>query len=142
MYDAVNYAAEIIVNQNEFHAQLKTHLDAVSNKDLITLKETMSPEGEMQLLLTGSEIISSVDSFLLFHEEWFQDTTWTFETKILNMDVGRDIGMATVESLYKEPDRGGQPYFNRMKISYVLKKYDDEWYIISDHATSIEKTGD
>jgi len=139
---AANDASDIILETQRFNERLKSHLDAVSNKDLIALKKTMSPEGNMQLLLTGSEIISSVDSFIRFHEEWFQDTSWTFDTKILNSDVGRDMGLATVETIYKEPDRGGKPYFNRMKISYVLKKYNDEWCVISDHATSIEKTGD
>jgi len=133
---------EILQNKNDFEAVLQKHLNAVSYKDLNTLKSTMSPEGKMQLILPGSEIISTVDSFINYHKEWFQDTTWTFETKILNTEIGDKIGIAITEIIYREPDRNGLPYFNRMIVSYGLEKYNDKWYIIKDHASSIEKSTD
>ncbi len=129
-------------NESEFVAILEKHLNAVSNKDLISLKSTMSPEGKMQLILPGTEIMHSVDSFMEYHEEWFQDTSWTFETKILNTEIGDKIGIAITEIVYREPDRNGEPYFNRMIVSYGLEKYNDQWYIIKDHASSIEKSTD
>lgn len=129
-------------DKQEFIATLQKHLDAVSNKDIATLKSTLSPEGKMQLILPRSEISNSVDSFLDYHTEWFQDTSWTFETKILNTEIGNTLGLAIVETMYREPERNGQPYFNRMTISYVLKKTNNNWYIIKDHASSIEKSTD
>ncbi len=48
--------------------------------------------------------------------------------------------MATTEFLYKELERNGKPYFNKMIVSYTLEKTDGNWYIIKDHASSIEKT--
>lgn len=96
----------------------------------------------MELILPGTEIISTVDSFLTFHEKWFQEANWTFETKILQTDIGQEIGTAIVESMYREPDRNGQPYFNRMHISYVLKRIDNRWYLVQDHASSVEKSTD
>jgi ketosteroid isomerase-like protein len=129
-------------SREDFIATLKKHLDAVSNRDLESLKSTMSPNGEMQLLLPGSEIIYNVDGFMDYHEEWFQDTVWTFETKIVNTEIGRDLGLGVTEIIYREPERDGEPYFNRMTVSYVLKKIEGSWYIIKDHASSIEKSTD
>lgn len=126
--------------EKSFTNTLEAHLRAVSTKDLELLKSTMSPEGKMQLILPGNEIIHSVDSFLVFHEEWFQDTSWTFETKILSSEVGERIGVGITEVVYREPERNGKPYFNRMIVSYALERLNDQWYIISDHASSIEKT--
>lgn len=117
---------------------MQKHLDAVTNRDIETLKSTMSPEGEMQLILPGSEIIYSVDGFMDYHEEWFSDSTWTFETKILNTRMGDKMGMAVTEIVYRETEREGKPYFNRMIVSYDLEKIDGKWYIIKDHASSIE----
>lgn len=125
-----------------FTKTMERHLDAVANKDLSTLASTLSPTGEMQLILPGAEIVYSAKAFLDFHEEWFQDTTWTFDTKILNSRVGPQIGMAVVEVMYKEPERDGKPYFNRMIVSYDLKIDEGSWYIIKDHATSVEKSTD
>jgi len=134
--------AVIELIQKEFTTTMQKHLDAVSNKDLNSLKSTMSPDGRMQLILPGEEIRSSVDSFMEFHRNWFQDTTWTFETKVLNQEIGQDFGMAIVEVIYREPERDGEPYFNRMIVSYDLQRINKEWYIIKDHATSVEKSTD
>ncbi len=125
-----------------FRATMEKHLAAISAKDLDSLATTMSPEGDMQLMLGGMETIVSVDSFMSFHETWFQEPNWTFDTEILNIEVGERVGMAIVESMYREPERDGKPYFNRMTISYVLRKINGKWYIIKDHATSVEKSTD
>jgi len=127
-------------NVKEFTSTLQKHLNAVSNKDPKTLRSTMSPDGKMQLILPSSEILYSVDSFMVFHESWFEDTTWTFETKIINTEVGEKLGIGITEVIYREPERNGAPYFNRMIVSYALEKKEDKWYIIKDHASSIEKT--
>jgi ketosteroid isomerase-like protein len=129
-------------NEGAFREVMQKHLDAVSGKDLTVLASTMSPAGNMQLILPGDEIIASVDSFLAFHEAWFQDTSWTFTTKILNVEVGLQVGMAIIEVVYREPEREGVPYFNRMTVSYTLRKMDGHWYVIKDHASSVEKSTD
>lgn len=125
-----------------FTERLEKHLKAVSDQDLATLKSTLSPEGDMILILPQSPMRTKVEEFMSFHEEWFQDTTWSFEPKILHTDVHPEMGIAIVESLYSEPERNGKPYYNKMLISYALRKMDGEWYIVKDHACSIEKSTD
>jgi hypothetical protein len=128
--------------ESTFLVLMQKHLDAVSQKNLTALAATMSPSGKMQLILPNQEIVYTANKFLEFHEEWFKDTTWTFETKILNSEVDARIGMATTEIIYREPDRNGKPYFNRMIVTYLLENIRGQWYVISDHASSIEKSTD
>lgn len=127
-------------NEQLFITTLQKHLDAVSTKNLDSLKSTLSPTGEMMLILPNSEISKTVDKFLEFHEEWFKDSTWTFETKILSTEIGENIGIAVTEIIYREANRNGKPYFNRMNVSYALKIINNNWYVIKDHASSIEKS--
>ena len=136
--------SSIAENTAQFKTALQKHLNAVSNKDSIALKSTMSPTGEMQLILPSSEIIYTVDEFMNYHKTWFKDTTtvWTFETKIMNTEVSDNLGIATTQIVYREKERNGKPYFNRMIVTYALKKIDGNWYIIKDHASSIEKSTD
>lgn len=130
-------------NEQIFVQVMQKHLNAVSNRDLETLESTMSPTGEMQLILPQTEIITTVDGFMDYHRQWFQDTTaWTFETRILNTKIGDKVGMAVAEVIYREPERNGRPYFNRMIVSYVLEKIGGEWYVIKDHASTVEKSTD
>lgn len=131
-------------NAASFRATMQQHLDAVSNKDLATLKSTLPPDGKMQLILPQTEITNTVDEFMKYHEDWFADTAskWTFETKILNTVVTDSMGIAITEIVYREPKRDGKPYFNRMIVSYDLKKTGNNWYVIKDHASSVEKSTD
>lgn len=129
--------------KSAFDAALTKHVNAIGDKDLETLSSTLSPNGEMQLILDQMEIIETVDGFMKFHETWFQDTTvWSMESKILNSTVGSEIGFGVVESIYREPFRNGVPYFNRLIVSYDLKKINGVWKVIKDHATSAEKSTD
>lgn len=126
--------------QEKMLATMQAHLDAITNKDLVALEKTLSPEGKMQLILSDTEIIKQVSGFMDYHKEWFKMEGWTMESKILNYELGRDISMVIVESLYKEKERNGKPYFNRLTVSYVLQRTGSNWHIIKDHATSNEKS--
>jgi hypothetical protein len=130
------------MDQQQFLEVINKHLNAVSNRDLESLKSTLSPTGEMQLILPKAEILYSVEAFLQYHIDWFALPDWTFETKVLNTKVGKQLGMAIVEIIYREPMRDGQPYFNRMIVSYVLERTNGHWYVIKDHASSVEKSTD
>lgn len=121
---------------------MQRHLDAVTNRDLNVLEQTLTPEGTMQLLLPATELKQGNKAFMDYHKEWFAIPDWTFKTRIVNSDIGTDMGSIIVEIIYGEPLRDGKPYFNRMQISYVLKKIDGKWYVTKDHASSIEKSTD
>ncbi|MEL6810965.1 MAG: nuclear transport factor 2 family protein [Bacteroidota bacterium] len=144
-----NYPESDLVNSmtsggpnTSFKPTLEKHLNAVSNRDLVSLKSTLSPKGDMSLILPGTEMKSSTDEFIEFHMAFFKVPNWTFETRILETKVGSKFGTAIVEAMYREPDRNGKPYYNRMMVSYVLEKINGKWYVIKDHASSIEKSTD
>lgn len=129
-------------NEVAYLSTLKTHLDAVSNRDLTTLAATLSPKGDMHLLLPQSKMITTAEGFLGFHRDWFVEPNWTLDNKIIHSDIGTDMGISVVEALYKEPERDGKPYFNKMNVSYALKKIEGKWYVVKDHACSVEKSTD
>lgn len=120
-------------------ATIELHLNSVASRDIEHLTSTLPEDGEMLLILPDQEIINTTEGFIDFHKEWFEDTSWTFESKIIKFHAGLYFGMAVVEVMYKEPDRNGKPYFNRMIVSYDLEKQNGQWVIIKDHASSIEK---
>jgi ketosteroid isomerase-like protein len=121
---------------------MEQHLQAVSQKNLQSLADTLDPDGRMQLILPQSEIREGTEAFLAFHRDWFANGDWTFETRILNHELGRDLAMVVVEIIYREPERDGKPYVNRMIVSYDLIRKNGRWYVIKDHASSVRKSTD
>ncbi|PKH50965.1 hypothetical protein CXF68_09835 [Tenacibaculum sp. Bg11-29] len=127
-------------NEKAFTEVMLKHLKAVSDKNMETLKITLSPKGDMELIQPNMEIIYSVNGFLKFHEPFLKDSNSALEFKITSKNIGDRIGVATTEAIYKEFKRNGKPYFNRLIVTYTLEKIKGKWYVIKDHASSIEKT--
>lgn len=128
--------------EDEFTKTLETHLRAISEKDIETLKSTLAPGDEFFLILPGSKTGTKRSEFLKSHVDWFQDKTWTFDYQITQSVIGDRVGIAIVDVMYREPARNGKPYFNHMTVSYGLKRISGKWFVFKDHASSIEKTGD
>ncbi|WP_055446035.1 nuclear transport factor 2 family protein [Lacinutrix mariniflava] len=130
-------------NKKAFHSVLNKHLEAVPKKDLVAMKSTLTPNGNMQLILPSTEPIYTNADFMQYHQDWFTaDLEWSFTTKVLNTSIGKTHGMAIVEVVYSEPLRNGKPYFNKMIVSYDLQNINGHWYFIKDHASSVKKSTD
>lgn len=129
-------------NVTEFEKTLNAHMMAISNRDLDALASTMHPDGEMQLVLPDQEVMRGAQSFLDFHKAWFKSDNWTVEGRIVDSRIGCEIGTALTEQMYREPERDGKPYFNRMTVTYVLEKVDGKWVVIRDHAAWTERSTD
>ncbi len=133
---------EVAQNEQAFKAALTIHLAAITARDLSTLEATLSPRGDMHLILPQTNITTTAKEFIDFHRDWFEIPGWTLDNKILHTDIEENMGIAIVEALYKEEERDGKPYFNRMHVSYSMKKIAGKWYVIKDHASSVEKSTD
>jgi len=127
-------------NEKACRQVLKTLLKSIEEQDLEALKSTMSPNGKLEFILDSREPSFTTDAFVDLHVAWFQDATWTMETKIISITVDDVLATATTEAMYREPDRNGKPYYNRMIVSYILEKIEGKWYVTKDQANSIEKT--
>lgn len=129
-------------NEQQFLSALEKHLDAVERKNLKTLKSTLPPHGKMELIQPSTEVIKGVDGFIKFHEAFFKHPNWSIKFTVTSKNVGDKIGVATTETLYKEPERNGKPYSSRMTVTYTLEKINGKWYVIKDHASFISKSTD
>lgn len=129
-------------NSKSFHTALRKHTKAISDRDIETLKAMMSPDGLMHLIRPNTAVVYTTDNYIKYHESWFSDTNWSIKFSITDSEVGEDVGMAITDVLYQVPERDGKPYWNKMTISFVLKKTDGNWYVISDHSGSVKKSTD
>lgn len=129
-------------SETSFTTAMRKHLDAVENRDVAALQSTMAPTGTLYFLLDKRPLSTTSTSFMDFHREWFKDSTWTINFKILHTAIDDNLGVAITESMYKEPNRDGKPYYHKMHVSYTQQKIDGQWYVIMDQASSIEKSTD
>ena len=120
---------------------LDEHLKAIERRDLKALANTLSPDGRMQFILPDTEVMKTTQAFLDYHQKWFnEDSGWSMENSVISANVDKVLAEVVVQAMYSEPDRNGKPYFNRLFVSYTLRNIDGQWYIVKDHATSVERS--
>ena len=85
-------------------------------------------------------MVYTTDKYIHYHDQWFQDDSWKLTGSITDSHVGSDVGTAIVQMKYEVPKNNGKDYWNEMAISYVMKKVDNQWYVISDHSSSVKKS--
>ena len=118
---------------------LDKHLWSIANHNLDSLKSTLSPSGEMLLVLPGNKILSGVDSCMAMHKAWFSDAPWRFHRKIRNVISGKEVTEVLVDATYMDSKKGS-PYYNKLAISFTLRREHGRWYVVKHHACSIEKS--
>ncbi len=129
-------------NHKAFHSTLKSHINAISKRDVNTLATLMHPSGTMHMLRHNTPVVYSTDRYIKYHTSWFEDDSWKLTAQITDSNVGEKLGWALVDVTYRNEKPNTKFYTNKMLITYVMEKVNGKWYVISDHATSVEKTFD
>ena len=100
------------------------------------LLSTIPDSGEFRMILPDGKTSNNVKDFIDMHKEWFKQTRWTYESKIIAGSNGPQMGYVVVNAMYREEERNGKSYFHNMFISYNLKLINGNWYVISDHSST------
>ena len=139
LIEAIDYLKPRSAPDGDFNALLRYHLDAVENKDSLSLKSTLNMGGAYHLILPDGSRMETAQAFYNMHVDWFKDTAWTMEMSILQSDLKGELGTAFVQANYREPDRDGKPYHHKMWITYMCEKIDGQWKVIHDHCSTASK---
>lgn len=123
-----------------FRDALDKHLRAIRERDLRALIETL-PAGRLTLVMAEGELVQSAEKFVELHKGWFQQTTWTLDTTLVNVVESRDMGVATLRLEYRDTLPGGAPLlqFSYLTLVFVLEK-DGRWVMVLDQNTPIRVT--
>src|SRR5947209_8767106 len=65
-----------------FRETLDKHLRAIRERDLPSLVETL-PDETLTLIMSDGRLVGTVREFVDLHRDWFEQTTWTLETKVV-----------------------------------------------------------
>jgi ketosteroid isomerase-like protein len=118
---------------------MEIHLSSIVKKDIELMKTTLPQSGDLYLTLPDGSMTTTVKEFVDGQGSWFKTDGWSFVNKIIKHEHGKQFGYVLVIADYKENDRGGKPYHHQMFVSYDLKKNNDKWIVVKDHASTIKK---
>jgi len=123
--------------QDEFHAALTRHLNGIKNADIDEVKATVASEGHVYWVKTNGVRVVDIADFIEPHDEWLTNYPVNMHYVIENYDAGPQLGYAGVRMCYYDSaDRVSIQ--DSIMVSYVMKKFDDGWKVVLDHATSVD----
>src|SRR3954470_9280780 len=89
-------------NHSDYDATLKIHLDAIQDHDLTALLSTV--HDSVTLIFPNGQRLKSKNEFATFHQNWFNDSTWTLRPSILNTVKSDSLGYSLIQYQYNDID--------------------------------------
>ena len=131
--------AAVAGEAQSFEQTLDKHLKAINAHDYTALAETLPKKGALTLISPEGEISKTAEAFKTMHEGWFKTPGWTMDLEIMEKRQEGNLGFALVLYDYREKERDGKPYRNRLFVSLVFAKQDGQWVLVFDQATAAKK---
>src|SRR5690606_19330616 len=121
-----------------FEHGLRTHLDAVENRNIKKLGPTVGKE--VMMIGPDGHVMESKTQFMEFHRNWFKMDHWQWKAKILETKSNDSMGYGLVKYRYTEKDStGAQVYQSDSYLLLVFQNSGKGWQLVHDQNTRIAK---
>lgn len=116
-----------------FRETLRRHLQAIRERDLAALADTLATP-ELVLIMADGKLVRSTQEFLEAHRGWFAVPGWTLEAREVEVLEGADLAVALLELDYREPP--ATP--SRSYLTLVFRQRGGRWLMVQDQNTPIK----
>lgn len=123
-----------------FRETLDKHLRAIRERDLSALIETL-PDRTLTLIMSDGRMVLSVQGFVDLHRDWFAQTTWSLDTKVVTSEETAQMGYATIHLDYRDESPGGGHTRQASYLTLIFALRDGKWAMILDQNTPIKGQG-
>ena len=122
-----------------FRATLEKHLQAIQDRDLDALAETL-PTDELTLVTSDGRLVRSVAEFLDMHKGWFAMTTWTLGLTTVHVEETAEMGVAVLQLDYRETPPDRPPLRQQSYLTLVFRHQSGRWVMVLDQNTPSKPT--
>ncbi len=121
-----------------FRETLDKHLQAIRERNLPALLETLPPE-DIVLITSDGWLIRSVREFAEMHATWFDQTTWSLDARLVQIWETADLGVAVLRLEYRDEPPGKAPLHETSYLTLIFARRDDRWVMVQDQNTPCRK---
>lgn len=115
---------------------ISTHLEAVSAKDLKTLRSTLTSGEILPVYFPNGRLTRTKAEYIAFHDAWFKEAGWTMTFSKPETIVTRDLALATVATRYDDII-DGKAYWSENWLTLAFRREQGEWRLVHDQNTRI-----
>lgn len=117
-----------------FNETLKLHLNYMKDKELDKFVSTVRLDN-ITVIMPNGTIIKNSAEFIELHKNWFLDTDWELDFKILKTEESAEMAYALVAVDYKDCDNKGNPIYMNYYLNLVFTKHGETWLLVHDQNT-------
>ena len=110
----------------EFKDALQQYFDSINKKNLNSLKKFLPESGPMAGVMCDGTILDSVEDYLDFHQEWFEDEAWSITHDVVFVEESSEMAYGVAEGDYFDKDEEGNPYSMSLITTCIMRKVDGQ----------------
>ena len=123
-----------------FRQTLQKHFDAIQNRDLAALAETL-PADQLTLITSDGRLVRSVAEFLDMHRGWFaMPGPWTLGVTTAHVEETAEMGVAVLHLDYRETPPDRPPLRQQSYLTLVFRHQSGRWVMVLDQNTPSKPT--
>ena len=119
-----------------FRETLDKHLQAIQNRDLTALAETL-PADEVCVVMSDGKVVKSVKEFVDAHRGWFAMTNWQLGISPVCTYETAEMGVAVMQLDYREDPPGRDPVRQASMLTLVFQQKKGRWVMVLDQNTPV-----
>ncbi len=123
---------------SDFDATLRTHLQAIEQRDLEGLLATVAEQPEPTLIFPNGQLLRGKQAFRDVHVAWFADDQWRIEFSEVSRSVGNDLASVLLRYELRDEPEPGQGNPRSTYLALVFRKVDGQWLLVHDQNTRIQ----
>jgi uncharacterized protein (TIGR02246 family) len=116
-----------------FRETLRKHLQAIQDRDLEALADTVAQDS-LVLIMADGKLARSTREFLEAHRGWFAMPGWSLDAREVAFFENQDLGIAVLELDYREPPAT----HSRSYLTLVFQNQKGRWLMVQDQNTPIK----
>jgi ketosteroid isomerase-like protein len=122
----------VAAEDRQFQRTLTAHIDAIRNRDLKALTDTITAGDSLTLIFPNGTITNTRQEYVDFHRKWFADQDWKMQLEPVSLLVRSDLGTALLRTTYTDAAASRQGL-----LSLTFAREQGEWRLVFDQNTRI-----
>lgn len=119
-----------------FHGTLEKHLQAIQDRDLVALADTIALD-RMVLITADGRLVTSSQEYLTMRREWFATPGWTLEILPVQVFEGPSVAVVVLRIHYREEPEGKPPTQQESFLTLTFQEQDERWEMVHEQCTLV-----
>lgn len=115
-----------------FRKTLERHLQAIQERDLVKLADTVAPDA-LVLIMADGKLVRSTAEFLEAHRGWFAMPGWTLAAREVASFESGTLAVAVLHLDYREPPSARSESY----LTLVFEQRGGKWLMVEDQNTPV-----